>query len=158
MSTVYLLTIPAIQQLQRKIIQMFFQLLTQMPQVFYGMRPILFWIIIIRMCFKSVTETETKPESNKPETNQTRVPATYRQEQTGQQIRKTPQPVMWKPDQNSAVLPDFSESKSENTEAEKDKLSLGLSKKEKIMIKPDINIGNVASVPDQLYIAQQKEV
>ena len=138
---------------------MFFQLFTQVAQVFYGMiLAISFWIIIIRMCFKSVTETETKPESNKPETNQTGVPAIYRQEQTGQQIRKTPQPVMWKPDQNSAVLPDFSESKSENTEAEKDKLSLGLSKKEKIMIKPDINIGNVASVPDKLYIAQQKEV
>jgi hypothetical protein len=122
---------------------MFFQMLTQMAQVFYGMilESISFWIIIIRMCFKSVTETETKPESNNP---------------TGQQIRKTPQPVMWKPDQNSAVLPDLSE--SENSEVEKDKLSLGLSKKEKIMIKPDINIGNVASVPDQLYIAQQKEV
>jgi hypothetical protein len=103
--------------------------------------------IIIRMCLRSVTETETKPESNKPEPNQTRVPDTDRQEKTDQQIRITPQPVMWKPDRVSAILPDFSsdfsESLRENTEPEKDQLSLS---QKDMMIKPDINIGHENSI------------
>jgi hypothetical protein len=99
------------------------------------------------MCLRSVTETETKPESNKPEPNQTRVPDTDRQEKTDQQIRITPQPVMWKPDRVSAILPDFSsdfsESLRENTEPEKDQLSLS---QKDMMIKPDINIGHENSI------------
>ncbi len=91
------------------------------------------------MCLKSVTETET----NKLETNQTRVPATDRQEKTDEQIRIKTKPVMWKPDQNSAVLPDFSESLCKNTKPEKKKLSLS---QKYMMIKPDINIPHENSI------------
>ncbi len=91
------------------------------------------------MCLKSVTETET----NKPETNQTRVPATDRQEKTDEQIRIKTKPVMWKPDRVSAVLPDFSESLCKDTKPEKKKLSLS---QKDMMIKPDINIPHENSI------------
>ena len=54
---------------------------------------------------------------------------------------------MWKPDRVSAILPDFSsdfsESLRENTEPEKDQLSLS---QKDMMIKPDINIGHENSI------------
>jgi len=64
--------------------------------------------------FESVTES--KPESN-PELSQNRVPATdLMQEKTGQTRIILPLPIMWKPDQVSALLPDTG-SMSENTSA-----------------------------------------
>ena len=63
--------------------------------------------------FESVTES--KPESN-PELSQNRVPATdLMQEKTGQTRIILPLPIMWKPDQVSALLPDTA-FMSENTE------------------------------------------
>ncbi len=107
-------------------IQIFFELLTKMLQVFYGLilgiTASIIHAVIIRICFKSVTETEKNPESN-PEPSQHRVPATNVQEKTDK-IRIKPKPTMRKPDQVSAILPDPTASISENTEKEEDNLPL----------------------------------
>jgi hypothetical protein len=55
------------------------------------------------------------------------------------------EPIMWKPDIVSAILPDPTASLSENTEPEEDKLS------DQEIFSPEISMGNVASTQDELY-------
>jgi hypothetical protein len=59
--------------------------------------------------------------------------------------QKMNEPIMWKPDSVSAILPDPTASLSENTEPEEDKLS------DQEIFSPEISMGNVASTQDELY-------
>ena len=63
---------------------------------------------------ESDTTTETRPEPN-PESCNNQVPTTEVQEATSRN-HITPLPVMWEPEQASAVLPDSTDSMDKNTE------------------------------------------
>jgi hypothetical protein len=99
---------------------------------------------VFQICYRNRNQTRIQQTGTKPNSSSGYAD---RQEKTDQQIRITPQPVMWKPDRVSAILPDFSsdfsESLRENTEPEKDQLSLS---QKDMMIKPDINIGHENSI------------
>ncbi|EFX74571.1 hypothetical protein DAPPUDRAFT_324254 [Daphnia pulex] len=71
------------------------------------------WFLLVKNS-ESDTTTETRPEPN-PKSCHNQVPTTNVQEATGR-THITPLPVMWKPEQASAVLPDSTESMDKNTE------------------------------------------
>jgi chromosome segregation ATPase len=71
------------------------------------------WFLLVKNS-ESDTTTETRPEPN-PESCHNQVPTTKVQEATSR-THITLQPVMWKPEQASAVLPDSTDSMDKNTE------------------------------------------